>query len=82
MKTKILLAASSVGAVVAGLMHSAHAAALFEVPTTTVDSFTASVSDTLADPGLLAIIGVVVALPVIFWLIHRVKALFPKTSGR
>jgi len=82
MRAKFLAAAATVSAAVVGMMGVAKASALFEIPTSTVDSFTASVSDTLADPGLLLIIGVIIALPVVFWLIHRVKALFPKTSSR
>jgi len=65
----------------AGLVSQAHAAAAFEVPTSTVSSFTATITDTLSDPGLLAVLVIAAALPVIFWVIHRVKALFPR-SGR
>ena len=74
---KIMLAIASAAPVVA-IAQFAHAAALFEVPTSTVDSLTASVTDTLADPGLLLVLGVAAALPVIFWVIHRIIGLFPK----
>jgi len=61
-----------------GFISQAKAAALFAVPTSTVTTLTANVTDTLADPGLLAVLVVAAALPVIFWVIHRVKGLFPK----
>jgi len=37
----------------------------------------ASVSDTLADPGTLLIVGAVIALPLLFWLIAHIVSLFP-----
>lgn len=82
MRTKIAIAAASVAGLVASFVGVAHADSLFTIPTSTVTSFSASLSDTLSDPGTLLIIGVVVALPAVFWLIHRIKALFPKASGR
>jgi hypothetical protein len=57
---------------------AASAAALFEVPSTTPASLTASITDTLAEPGVLAVIVLVVALPLVFWVIRRVIGLFPK----
>jgi len=60
------------------LVQFAHAAALFEVPTSTVTDLTASVTDTIADPGVLLVLGAAAALPVIFWVIHRIIGLFPK----
>jgi hypothetical protein len=57
---------------------NASAAALFEVPTTTVTSFTANVSDTLADPGLLAFLVAAIAIPLIFYVARRLIGLIPK----
>ncbi len=42
-----------------------------------IDSFTASVSDTFADPGVLAIVVAVIALPLLFWVIKKIRDLFP-----
>jgi len=46
-------------------------------PTSLKSSFSASVSDTLGDNGLLTLIGIVLALPVVFWVITEIKKLFP-----
>lgn len=56
----------------------AHAAAMITVPTSTPTDFLANVTDTLADPGLLATLAVVIALPLTFWVITRIKGLAPK----
>lgn len=56
----------------------ASAAALFEVPSTTVSSLTASVTDTLAEPGVLAIGVFVIAIPLAFYVLRRVIGLVPK----
>jgi len=78
-KIKMYLAGAAIA--VSGVIASvAHGASLFGVPTSTVSTLTASITDTLTDPGLLAIIAFVIALPVVFWLIGRVKALFPKSK--
>jgi len=82
MRAKIAVALGAVSSLALGLISVAHADSLFTVPTSTATTFSASVSDTLSDPGLLTIVGVVIALPVVFWLIHRIKGLFPKTSAR
>lgn len=42
----------------------------------------ASVSDTLADPGTLLVIVAVIALGVLFWVIAKLRDLFPKTVGK
>jgi len=54
------------------------------LPTTIASNALASVSDTLADPGTLLIIVAVIALPVAFWVIHKLITLFPaeKTIGK
>jgi len=45
-----------------------------DIPT----GFTASISDSLADAGMLAVVVAVLALPAIFWIIHRLQTLFPQ----
>jgi hypothetical protein len=56
----------------------ASAAALFEVPSSTPTSLTASITDTLAEPGVLAVVVFVAALPLIFWVVRRLIGLIPK----
>jgi len=82
MRTKLTVAASTVAGLLASFVGIAKADALFEIPTSTVSSFTGAISDQLSDPGTLLVLGVVLALPASFWIIHRIKALFPKASGR
>jgi len=59
-------------------VNAAHAASAITVPTSTATDFTATVSDTLADPGLLAVLVIAAALPVIFWVAKRLIGLVPK----
>jgi len=75
---KLAISLASAMPVLGLLAQKASAAALFEVPTSTVTSLTASVTDTIADPGVLLVLGAAAALPVIFWVIHRIIGLFPK----
>lgn len=51
---------------------------MFEVPTSTVASLTATITDAFADPGLLAVIALAAGLPLAFWAIKRVIGLLPK----
>lgn len=51
---------------------------MFTVPTSTVDSLTATITDAFADPGLLLIIVLAAGLPLAFWAIRRVIGLIPK----
>lgn len=76
-----MYAAYAVGVVAAmtGAVAGAQSS-LFEVPTSTVSNLTAAITSTIADPGLLLVIVFVVALPVVFWLISRIKGLFPKSK--
>jgi len=76
--TKWAVALGGVGSFVVAKV--AGATSLFNVPTSTVPSLTANISDTIAGEGLLLVIVAVIALPVVFWLIGRVKALFPKSK--
>jgi len=48
-----------------------------DIPT----GFTASISDSLSDTGMLAVVVAVLALPAVFWIIHRLKTLFPQPYG-
>lgn len=74
---KIAIGLASAGSFM-GLAMSAHAASLLTVPTSTASDALASVSDTIADPGMLLVIVAVIALPVVFWLVRRIIGLFPK----
>ena len=78
MKNKIIAASGLIAGLFGLVATKASAAALFTVRTSTVTSFTASVTDTLADTGTLQVIVAVLALPALFWVIHRLKGLFPK----
>lgn len=51
---------------------------MFSVPTSTVDSLTATITDAFADPGLLLVIVLAAGLPLAFWAIRRVIGLIPK----
>ena len=51
---------------------------LFTVPTSTVDSLTATITDAFADPGLLLVIVLAAGLPLAFCAIRRVIGLIPK----
>lgn len=73
---KIGYALGGVVALAAPFMASA--ASLFEVPTSTVSDLTANITSTIADPGLLLVIVFAAALPVVFWLVHKIIGLFPK----
>lgn len=76
-KAALYTAAIPFAGVLALIAPKAHAA-LFEVPTTTVDSAMALVTGQLADPGTLTVLVAVVALSLIFWIIAKVIGLFPK----
>jgi len=58
---------------------------IFSAPTNLATDAMASASDTLGNAGLLGVVGVVIALPVVFGLIEELKKLFPghekKKSG-
>jgi uncharacterized membrane protein YdbT with pleckstrin-like domain len=54
----------------------ARAAEIFALSTSTPSSLTASITDTLAEPGVLAVIVLVVALPLVFWVIAKIVELF------
>lgn len=64
----------AVGMLVASL---AKADSFFTFPTSTFATLQANVSDTLADPGVIALIVLAIGLPLLFWLIHRAKRVAP-----
>jgi len=54
----------------------AHAAALFQVPSSTPTSLTAKITETLAEPGVLAFLVLIMALPIVFWVAEKVIGVF------
>jgi len=77
---KIYLKLAGVGAAVGAVFSAvaANASSLFTIPTNLAASTTATVSDTIGDPGLLTVIVVAIALPLVFWLAHGLKGLFTR----
>jgi len=51
---------------------------MVSLPTTTAITLLANVTSTIADPGLLAVIGVAIGVPFAFYVIKNVIALIPK----
>jgi len=45
-----------------------------------VPALTARISDTMGDDGLITVVVFIIALPVVFWIIARVRALFPQNK--
>lgn len=84
MKNKIALWLSGAGAVIAGLVTAAssHAAVLFTVPTSTAPSLTANVGDQLGDSGTLLVLGVIAGIYLVFYVIHQLLGMIPKSRGR
>jgi len=50
---------------------------MIEFPTTASNDITASVSDQLADPGALLLLGVILGIPLFFWVTDRLVRLIP-----
>lgn len=48
------------------------------VPTSTTHDLLASVSNVFTDTGMLSIVVIAAALPLVFWLARKVIGLFPK----
>jgi len=55
---------------------------MFTVPTSTTASVLSTVTSLFTDPGLLAIIAAVIAIPLFFYVVKQVIGLFPKARGR
>ena len=51
---------------------------MITLPATMGTDLLANVSDQITDPGTLAIVLIAAALPVVFWLISRLKGILPK----
>jgi len=80
LKAGLYTASTFIGGAIALIAPKAHAAALFEVPTSTVTDAMAYVTGQLADPGTLAILVAVIALGVIFYVLGRIAGLWGKRS--
>jgi len=84
---KITLWASGIGSTVAGLVlaTAAHAQAIpagaLSVPTSTVQNLLASVSNVFTDPGVLGLVIIAAALPIVFWFARQVIGLLPKSRA-
>jgi hypothetical protein len=48
------------------------------IPATFGTAFLAQVGTQITDPGTLAVVAIVIALPLTFWVIKRVIGLVPK----
>jgi len=75
-KSGLYGASALLGSALSMIAAKAHAASLFTVPTSTVDSAMAYVSGQLSDPGTLTILVAVIALGVIFYVAGRLIGLF------
>jgi NAD(P)H-hydrate repair Nnr-like enzyme with NAD(P)H-hydrate dehydratase domain len=83
MLKKIALWSAGAGATLAGLVAAFAAnAQVFTVPTSTATNLTADVSSQLGDVGTLALIVIVAAIPLVFYVIHQLLGLVPKSRGR
>jgi hypothetical protein len=84
---KISLWVSGAGAAIAGMVMTvaAHAQSIapgdLSVPTSTVHDLLASASSILTDPGILGIIAVAIALPLVFYFVRQVIGLLPKSRA-
>lgn len=80
---KIKLAIASASALVAGLVSvaSAHAAALFTVPTSTATDLTANVSSQLSDVGFLAVLTLAGGIVLAFYVAGRLLGFIPGHRG-
>ena len=87
MMRKISLWVSGAGAAVIGLIGAAaaHAQAIpagaLSVPTSTVQNLLASVSNVFTDPGVLGLVIIAAALPIVFWFARQVIGLLPKSRA-
>jgi len=52
------------------------------VPTSTTHDLLASVSNVFTDTGMLSIVVIAAALPLVFWLAHQVIGLLPKSRAK
>ena len=88
MVKKISMWISGAGAVVLGAVAAvaAHAqtipAGTLTVPSSTVTSLLASVSNIFTDPGILGLVVVAAAIPLVFYFARQVIGLLPKSRAR
>ena len=88
MLKKITLWASGIGTTVFGLAMTvaAHAqtipAGALTVPTSTVSNLLASVSNIFTDPGILGLVIIAAAVPLVFYFARQVIGLLPKSRAR
>jgi len=52
------------------------------IPTSTVTSLGASVTDQITDPGTLAILVIAVAIPLTFYVISKIKKIFKEEDNK
>ena len=87
MVKKISLWVSGVGAALIGLIGAAAANAQtiapgdLSVPTSTVHDLLASVSSVFTDPGVLGLVVIAMALPLVFYFARQAIALLPKSRS-
>ncbi|HVN26054.1 MAG TPA: hypothetical protein VMT99_00155 [Candidatus Paceibacterota bacterium] len=88
MVRKISLWVSGAGAAVVGMVMTvaAHAqtipAGALTVPSSTVTSLLASVSNIFTDPGILGLVVIAAAIPLVFYFARQVIGLLPKSKAR
>jgi hypothetical protein len=51
------------------------------VPTSTVSNLLASTSNVFTDPGVLGLVVIAMALPLVFWFARQAIALLPKSRA-
>ena len=87
MVKKISLWVSGAGAAIVGMTMTvaAHAqtipAGALSVPTSTVTNLLASVSNVFTDPGVLGLVVIAMALPLVFYFARQAIALLPKSRS-
>lgn len=85
---KISLWASGIGSGVIGLIlaTAAHAqtipAGSLSFPTSTVGDLLASVSNVFTDPGILGLVVIAAAIPLVFYFARQAIGLLPKSRAR
>ena len=88
MMRKISLWVSGAGAAVIGMVMTvaAHAqsipAGALTVPSSTVTDLLASVSNIFTDPGILGLVVIAAAIPLVFYFARQVIGLLPKSKAR
>jgi hypothetical protein len=55
---------------------------MFTIPTSTVSQLLANVNSALSDAGLLAVVAVAAAIPLVFYIVKQLIGLIPKSRSR